>query len=172
MSEAVLSQRPSTPPSSAASSTARLDAALHDLPLIALVVRRGSTPIRSRLSVMGAVAVIAPLGVVNYFEPSIEISIASAAVVAFLHLIWQVTITSLPLEIFNPRRMGKVLAVIGVTSGTGGIVSTWLIGSLVGRVTYRPMFVVMACAYVVALSVVLLLLARGRRVQARPLLSA
>jgi len=141
-------------------------------PLIALLVRRGATPIRSRLSVMGAVAVIAPLGVVNYFEPSIEISIASAAVVAFLHLIWQVTITSLPLEIFNPRRMGKVLAVIGVTSGTGGIVSTWLIGSLVGRVTYRPMFVVMACAYVVALAVVLLLLARGRRVQARSLLSA
>ena len=59
-----------------------------------------------------------------------------------------------------------------MTSGTGGIVSTWLIGSLVGRVTYRPMFVVMACAYVVALGVVLLLLARGRRVQARPLLSA
>jgi ACS family hexuronate transporter-like MFS transporter len=141
-------------------------------PLIGLLVRRGLTPIRSRLTLMGAVAVIAPLGAVNYFEPSIEISIASAAVVAFLHLIWQVTITSLPLEIFNPRRMGKVLAVIGMTSGTGGIVSTWLIGSLVGRVSYRPMFVVMACAYVVALSVVLLLLARGRRAQARPLLSA
>jgi ACS family hexuronate transporter-like MFS transporter len=141
-------------------------------PLIALLARRGLTQIRSRLTVMGAVAVIAPLGAVNYFEPSIEISIASAAVVAFLHLIWQVTITSLPLEIFNPRRMGKVLAVIGVTSGTGGIVSTWLIGSLVGRVSYRPMFVVMACAYVVALSVVLSLLARGRRAQDRPLLSA
>ena len=141
-------------------------------PLIALLVRRGLTPIRSRLTVMGAVAAIAPVGAVNYFEPSIGISIASAAVVAFLHLIWQVTITSLPLEIFNPRRMGKVLAVIGVTSGTGGIVSTWLIGSLVGRVSYRPMFVVMACAYVVALSVVLLLLARGRRAQAQPLLSA
>ena len=141
-------------------------------PLIAVLVRRGLAPVRARLTLMGAVAVIAPLGAVNYFEPAIEISIAAGAGVAFLHLIWQVTITSLPLEIFNPRRMGKVLAVVGVTSGTGGVVSTWLIGSLVGRVSYRPMFVVMACAYVVALGVVMLLLARGRRVRAPTLLSA
>jgi ACS family hexuronate transporter-like MFS transporter len=135
-------------------------------PVIALATRRGLTPIKARLVVMGTVAVVAPLGAINYFQPAIEVSIASAAAVAFLHLIWQVTITSLPLEIFNPLRMGKVLAVTGVTSGIGGIVSTWLIGALVGQVTYRPMFVVMACAYIVALSAVLLLLARGRRAPA------
>jgi len=56
-----------------------------------------------------------------------------------------------------------VLAVTGVTTGTGGIVSTWLIGQLVGSVTYRPMFIVMACAYTVALALVLLLLSRGPR---------
>lgn len=137
--------------------------------VIAGLMRRGLAPIQARLVTLGAIAVIAPLGAVNYFEPSIEVSIASASAVAFLHLIWQVTITSIPLEIFNPRRMGKVLAVIGVTSGTGGIVSTWLIGSLVGTVTYRPMFVVMAGAYAVALTVVLLLLSRRGRAPAAPL---
>ncbi len=131
--------------------------------VIAALVKRGFAPIRARLAAMAAIAVTAPLGAINYFEPSIDVSIASASTVAFLHLIWQVTITSLPLEIFNPRRMGKVLAVTGVTTGTGGIVSTWLIGQLVGTVTYRPMFIVMACAYTVALALVLLLLSRGPR---------
>jgi len=131
--------------------------------VIGVLVRRGLAPIRARLATMAAIAVTAPLGAINYFEPSIDVSIASASAVAFLHLIWQVTITSLPLEIFNPRRMGKVLAVTGLTTGTGGIVSTWLIGQLVGSVTYRPMFIVMACAYTVALGLVLLLLSRGPR---------
>ena len=134
--------------------------------VIALLTRRGIAPIKARLLTMGAIAVLAPVGAINYFQPAVEISIALASAVAFLHLIWQVTITSLPLEIFTPRSMGKMLAVAGTTSGVGGIVSTWLIGQLVGTVTYRPMFLVMACAYAVALTVVLILLARGRR---RPL---
>ena len=129
--------------------------------VISLLVRRKLAPVTARLVAMGAIAVLAPLGAINYFQPAIAVSIASASVVAFLHMIWQVTITSLPLEIFTPRSMGKVLAVVGVTSGSGGIVSTWLIGNLVGTVSYRPMFLVMACAYAVALTIVLLLLSRG-----------
>ncbi len=130
--------------------------------VIALLARRKLSPVAARLVAMGGVAVLAPLGGINYFQPAIAISIASAAVVAFLHMIWQVTITSLPLEIFTPRSLGKVLAVVGVTNGIGGIASTWLIGSLVGTVSYRPMFLVMACSYAVALTLVLLLLSRGR----------
>lgn len=131
--------------------------------VVAQWMRRGLAPIPARLAAMAAIALTAPVGAMNYFAPSVEVSIALASIVAFLHLIWQVTITSLPLEIFNARRMGKVLAVTGVTTGTGGILSTWLIGELVGSVTYRPMFVVMACAYAVALGIVLLLLSIGRR---------
>ena len=130
--------------------------------VIAALVKRGLAPIRARLTVMAAIALTAPIGAINYLAPPVNVSIALASAVAFLHLIWQVTITSVPLEIFNPRRMGKVLAVAGLTTGIGGIVSTWLIGQLVGSVTYRPMFMVMACAYALALGVVLVLLSCGR----------
>jgi ACS family hexuronate transporter-like MFS transporter len=77
-------------------------------------------------------------------------------------MIWQVAMTSLPLELFTARSMGKVFAVSGVTNGVGGVASTWLVGQLVGQVSYRPMFVAMACAYAVALAVLCLLLSRGR----------
>ena len=122
--------------------------------LPSLLAHRGLRPVASRLLVMAAVVVLAPIGAGNYFQPAIEISLASAAAVAFLHMIWQVTLTSLPLELFTARSMGKVFALAGITNGVGGIVSTWLIGTLVGAVTYRPMFVVMACAYAVALAAV------------------
>lgn len=129
--------------------------------LIGLLVRKGLAPIRARLLAMGGVAVLAPIGAINFFEPSIPISLASAAAVAFIHMIWQVTITSLPLELFSARSIGKVFGVAGIASGLGGMASTWLIGQLVGTVSYRPMFVVMACAYAVALFVLMTLLRIG-----------
>jgi ACS family hexuronate transporter-like MFS transporter len=137
-------------------------------PVISLLARKGRHPVPARLLAMGGVAVLAPLGAINYFEPPVLISLALAAAVAFIHMIWQVTITSLPLELFSARSMGKVFAVAGIASGVGGIASTWLIGQLVGSVSYRPMFVVMAGAYTVALLVLLSLL--GWRQSLRPLI--
>jgi ACS family hexuronate transporter-like MFS transporter len=129
-------------------------------PALSWLARRGLAPVRGRLVLMGAIAVLGPVGAVNGLQPPIEVSLASAAVVAFLHMAWQVTMTSLPLELFTPRSVGKVFAVSGVSNGVGGVVSTWLVGQLVAEVSYRPMFLVMACAYAVALAVLCALLAR------------
>lgn len=126
--------------------------------ILSALNRSGMSPVRARLYLMGAVALFAPTGAVNYFEPSIEWSLASAALVAFIHMIWQITITSLPLELFTSRSMGKVFAVAGVASGVGGIGSTWLVGQLVGVVTYKPMFIAMGFAYLVAMVIILVLL--------------
>ena len=126
--------------------------------VISLLMRRGLGPVQGRLAAMGGVALLAPIGAGNFFGPPIALSLASAAAVDFIHMIWQVTITSLPLELFSERSRGMVFAVAGIASGVGGIASTWLIGQLVGTVSYRPMFVVMACAYAVALLVLLTLL--------------
>jgi len=131
--------------------------------VIALIARRGVSPVKARLLAMAGVAVLAPSGAINFFAPPVAVSLASAAWVAFIHMIWQVTITSLPLELFAPRSLPKVFSVAGIASGVGGIASTWLIGQLVGSVSYRPMFVVMGCAYALALAVLLALLSAGQR---------
>ncbi|MDC8773513.1 MFS transporter [Roseateles albus] len=130
--------------------------------ILAKLIRSGLPPVRARLYVMASVCIAAPVGAINFWEPSIEISLASAACVALIHMIWQTTITTLPLELFTAKSLGKVFGVAGVASGLGGIFSTWLIGQLVGVVSYKPMFLVMSVAYVLAMAVIILLLKRGK----------
>ena len=130
--------------------------------ILAKLIRSGLPPVRARLYVMASVCIAAPVGAINFWEVSIEISLASAACVALVHMIWQTTITTLPLELFTPKSLGKVFGVAGVASGLGGIFSTWLIGQVVGVVSYKPMFLVMSVAYVLAMTVIILLLKRGR----------
>lgn len=118
-------------------------------------------PLCARIVAMAAVAVLAPVGAINYFTPPVAVSLMSAAWVALVHMIWQIVVTSLPLELFTSRSLGKVLGIVGIVSGLGGIVSTWLIGNLVSVVSYRPMFLVMAAVYTVAMVVMLSLYKRG-----------
>jgi ACS family hexuronate transporter-like MFS transporter len=130
--------------------------------VIATLLRRTRlSALSARIWVMAAVAVLAPVGAINYFTPPIAVSLASAAWVALFHMIWQITVTSLPLELFTARSLGKVLGIVGIVSGIGGIISTWLIGNLVSVVSFRPMFIVMASVYLIAMAVMLALYKRG-----------
>lgn len=130
--------------------------------IVAALVGRRVAAVRARLVVMGAVALLAPIGAVNYFEPAINVSLAVAACVALIHMIWQTTITSLPIELFTSRSLGKVFGVAGIATGLCSVVSTWAIGKLVGIVSYKPMFLVMAVVYLIAIAAVLALLRLGR----------
>ena len=124
--------------------------------VIALLKKRtrlGSLQIR--IVTMLVVALLAPIGAINFFTPPLAISLASAAWVALIHMIWQTTITSLPLELFSARSLGKVFGIVGIVSGIGAIVSTWLIGTLVGSISYKPMFLVMAAVYLLAVLIML-----------------
>lgn len=134
---------------------------LAGLVIAALIRLTRLQPLCARIWVMAAVAVLAPVGAINYFTPPLAVSLASAAWVALFHMIWQITVTSLPLELFTARSLGKVLGIVGIVSGVGGIVSTWLIGSLVSVVSFRPMFIVMASVYLIAMVVMLALYKRG-----------
>jgi ACS family hexuronate transporter-like MFS transporter len=130
--------------------------------LMTFLARKSTlSSIGARLSTMALVCLVAPIGAWNYFSPAVSTSLAIAACVALVHMMWQTIITSMPLEVFTERSLGKVLGVVGIVSGIGGITSTWLIGELVGIVSYRPMFLVMSAAYLVALAGMTLLLRIG-----------
>jgi ACS family hexuronate transporter-like MFS transporter len=130
--------------------------------IISVLVRRlRLPPVRARLYTLAFVCLAAPVGAINYFAPPVALSLASAAWVALVHMIWQIVVTSLPLELFTERSLGKVFGIVGIVNGVAGVASTWLIGNLVGVVSFRPMFVVMAAVYLVAIVVMLTLLKRG-----------
>ena len=127
-----------------------------------LLMRFGVTSARAKLWVLGLVCVVAPIGLVNAFAPAVGISLLVGAVVAFAHMYWQINLTALASDLFTARSFGKVFAVAGVASGLGGMGTTWLIGQLVDRVSYRPMFLVMACVYPVAMGLILWLTGGAR----------
>lgn len=134
-----------------------------------ILMRFGMSSARAKLWVLGAVCVFAPIGIANAFEPAVIISLLAGAIVAFVHMYWQINLTALASDLFTARSFGRVFAVAGVASGLGGMGTTWLIGQLVGIVSYRPMFVVMACVYPLAMALIVGLTRGGRP---KPLLVA
>lgn len=111
------------------------------------LVRRGVRPARARVYAMGMVALVAPLGALNALEPSVTISLALGAVVAFCHTAWVTNQTALPVDLFPQSLLAKVMGAGSILTGLVTIGSTYLVGQLVGEISYRPMFLVIAVAY-------------------------
>lgn len=123
-----------------------------------LLMKFGMGSGQAKLWVLGAVCLLAPIGLVNSFEPVIWLALLVGAVVSFVHMYWQINLTAVTSDLFTARSFGRVFAVAGVASGVGGMGTTWLIGQLVSTVSYRPMFAVMAFVYPVAMAIILWLI--------------
>lgn len=119
--------------------------------LSSILIRWGFRPVRARLAVMALAALTATVGAANAAAPAIAISLSIAALVGFAHFLWTSNITALAVDLFPSQTLGKVFGVMGVLSGLAGIVTTYLIALLVESLSYKPMFVVMSAAYVLAL---------------------
>jgi len=127
-------------------------------------IQRGKTPIAARLTVLAGVAAIGPIASLgNGFGPPIALSLMFASVVGFVQMFWQVNIGVLATDVFSSRQLGKVLGVAGFLTGLAGVGSNQLVGALVEEVSYRPMFIVMAFAYPLALAAVLFFLREPRQ---------
>jgi ACS family hexuronate transporter-like MFS transporter len=118
------------------------------------LIRREWTPQKARIAVMALVVALAPIGAVNWSAPPIEISLAIAAFVGLCHFFWITNITALVIDLFPAQDLGRVFGMTGLFSGLAGIGTTYLIAILVGELSYRPMFAVMALLYPAALIVV------------------
>ena len=122
--------------------------------LSGLLIRRGMTPIASRLRIMTFVAQIVPLGGLIALGPSVELALGLGALVAFCHLTWQVTLGALIVDIWPQRTVATVFGLIAAGSGFGGLLFTGLIGSLVTTYSYAPVFALMALLHPCALLLV------------------
>jgi MFS transporter, ACS family, hexuronate transporter len=122
------------------------------------LVARGIPTAKARILVMSFVAIAAPVSAANLFAPPVAVSLAIGAFVGFSHFLWTTNITALTVDLFASADLGKVFGSMGLLGGLAGIGSNYLIAFLVGSLSYRPMFVGMGCAYLVALMLVALVL--------------
>lgn len=114
------------------------------------LVKRGMRPARARVVAMALIAAIAPLGALNALEPSVPVSLMLGALIAVCHTAWVTNQTALFVDLYPARHIGKAFGINSIVTGLVTIGSTYLVGQLVATLTYRPMFLVIAVAYPLA----------------------
>ena len=118
--------------------------------LSGVLVKRGASPQQGRVRVMTLAAAMAPLGALIATGVGVGPMLALASVVAFSHLMFMVNMTALIVDRYPGRGVGTVFGMIAAGSGLGGILSTQVIGMLVGASSYQLIFVLMGCLHPLA----------------------
>ncbi|SEL14534.1 MFS transporter, ACS family, hexuronate transporter [Pseudoxanthomonas sp. GM95] len=114
------------------------------------LVRRGHNPVRARLLSMTGAAIVAPVGIFITLHPSVPVLFALACLVTFAHLVYQINLTSMVVDIFPTRYIASVAGLIGCGSALGGMLSAQVIGMLVSGHAFDRTFVLMAFLHPIA----------------------
>jgi len=117
------------------------------------LIRAGTAPARSRLIAMTCAAAIAPIGMLISLQPAIAPTLALGALVAFAHLVFQINIGVLVVDVYPMRHVATVFGLIAAGSALGGFVSTQLVGQLASTHAYGGIFLLMGMLHPIALLV-------------------
>lgn len=117
------------------------------------LIRAGIAPARSRLIAMTCAAAVAPIGMLISLQFGIAPTIALGALVALAHLVFQINIGVLVVDLFPMRYMATVFGLIAAGSALGGLLSTQLVGQLASTHAYGAIFLLMGMLHPLALAV-------------------
>ena len=95
-------------------------------------------------------AVLAPIGMLISLRLGIAPTLALGALVAFAHLVFQVNIGVLVVDIYPMRHVATVFGLIAAGSALGGFASTHLVGQLASTGTYGGIFLLMGMLHPLA----------------------
>jgi ACS family hexuronate transporter-like MFS transporter len=126
------------------------------------LVRNGIAPVRSRLITMGCGAALAPIGMLIAARVGIGPTLAVGALVAFGHMLFQINMGALIIDLYPPRTLATRFGLIAAGSGFGGMISTQLVGKLAGSGNYALIFLLMGMLHPIAWTIAWLSV-RGRR---------
>lgn len=129
-----------------------------------LLIRRGVPPLRARLGVMAACAVVLAF---NFTVPLAETgggAIARAALMAGCVLCFMTCAVALPLDLVPAASLGTAQGVIGTGSSVGGMISTGLVAWVVTDYSYHAAFIGFSVVHPVAVVFLIALLPRLGRV--------
>ncbi len=118
--------------------------------LSGVLIKRGMVPARSRIWVMAMAAVLLPLSPLINSASSPLMAVGIASIAAFAHLAWQISLSTLIVDIYPKSVVGTVFGLVAAGSGLGGMISTNLVGRAVTDYSYAPVFVVMGFLHPIA----------------------
>lgn len=99
---------------------------------------RGTTVARKSVMVAGALAMMGGLCIVS--APNAAAAIAWASLATFGFGMWSANILALHADAFTPETMGTALGVTGTGASIGGALFTFVVGQMVDKSGYAPVF--------------------------------
>jgi ACS family hexuronate transporter-like MFS transporter len=108
------------------------------------LIRRGYMPAASRLRVMGCAAALLPLSPFVAYAPTPLVCVLIASVIAFAHLSWQISLSTVIVDVYPKRLVGTVFGLVAAGSGFGGMLAMNLVGRAVTYYSYVPVFIAAA----------------------------
>lgn len=108
--------------------------------LSGLLIKRGTAPVRSRLWIMLACAVLVPLGAAIPHVDALWIVLAFGMIAVLAHLAWLINLSALVVDIVPRGSLAFAFGVIAAGSSLGGLMMNKAVGSLVTNASYDPAF--------------------------------
>lgn len=112
--------------------------------LSGLRIRRGAGTVNARLTVMGCAAVVLAGSFVMPRLPGAAFPLLAASLFALAHMAWMTNATTLPIDLFSSAEVGSVQGAVGAGSSLGGFLSAGIIGLVITRASYTPLFFAMS----------------------------
>ena len=107
-----------------------------------LLIKRGWSVDKARKVVLAISALLVPLGVLGVVTASSNaMVIASISVIAFAFQSWIVNIHTIPSDTFPKQDVGSVFGIGGTSAGIASMLFTLLVGYVVDRWSYTPVFI-------------------------------
>lgn len=130
-----------------------------------LMIRKGWSVDRARKTVLIASALLVPLGVLMVVSTKSDaMAIAGISVIAFGFQSWIVNIHTLPSDCFPKQDVGSVFGIGGTAAGIASMLFTLLVGYLVDRFSYTPVFIIVGLMAPLAAILLLTIMRRIERV--------
>ncbi|HWI58321.1 MAG TPA: MFS transporter [Bacillota bacterium] len=115
--------------------------------LSGLLVKRGTTPMSSRLWAMLACACVVPLSALVPVAPSVGLALACSMAVVLAHMAWLINVSALVVDAIPQRIIGTAFGVVAAGSTFGGVLMNEVVKRLATSGHYETWFIVMACLH-------------------------
>jgi ACS family hexuronate transporter-like MFS transporter len=128
------------------------------------LVKRGMAVLRARKAVMLVCALLMMSGIPAVLVEQAWVAVALISLVTFAYSAWAANILTLPADLFPPQIVASVSGLSGTGAATGGMAFTLIIGWVVDRFSYVPVFTVAGLMPLVSFSIIASGVRRSRSV--------
>ncbi len=128
------------------------------------LVRAGWSIGAARKTVMGVAAMLTPISILSMYVERMDVAVGLMAVQMFAHGFWITNYITLTGDLLPPRSVGTVVGLCGCAGGLSGFVTTKLVGVIVDRFSFVPVFIAAGVLYPIGFLVILLTIGKVQRI--------